>query len=99
MSHFKFSSPLIRGFSHADYTAGLTAAVLLDASIQPERRVMVIIQNKSTTVNIQVMLSSIGAAGIIIPPLGSITIENYSGHVRVSASAASTPVHIAYAVV
>jgi hypothetical protein len=32
-----------------------------------------------------------------VPPLGNISIDNYNGVVRAIASAAATPVHIAYA--
>ena len=99
MANFQFSSPLVRGFTHQEFTAGTSASTLLDASITPERRVIVIVQNKSTTASIQVILSASGSSGIYVPPLGNISLDNYIGHVRVVASAATTPVHIAYSVV
>lgn len=96
---FAFSSPLIRGFTHQNFTAGTAASTLLDHAITPIRRVMVIVQNKSTTATIEVIFSESGTSGVIVPPLGNITIENYNGHIRVIATAASTPVHIAFATV
>jgi hypothetical protein len=97
-SNISISSPFLRGFTHADVTAGVAVAELLAAAVTPERRIVVIIQNKSTTASIQVVLADTGSVGIYVPPLGNISIDNYNGAVRVIASAAATPVHIAYAV-
>jgi len=96
MSHISFSSPFIRSFVQADYTVGTSVTGYLAAAATPERRIVVIIQNQSTTASIEVILGS-GSVGIYVAPLGSLTIDNYLGIVRMSASAASTPVHIAYA--
>ena len=98
MSNIKFSSPFLRGFTHQEFTAGTADSTLLDAAITPARRVAVIVQNKSTTASIQVILSESGSIGLFVPPLGSISLDNYNGHIRVIASAAATPVHIAYSV-
>jgi hypothetical protein len=98
MANFSFSSPLIRGFTHTDVTVGTSASTALVVAPTPERRVIVIVQNKSTSASIQVILADTGTSGIFVPPLGNISIDNYNGVVRVIASAAATPVHIAYAV-
>ena len=98
MANFSFSSPLIRRFTHTDVTVGTSAFSALAVAVTPERRVIVIVQNKSTSASIQVTLSDTGTSGIYVPPLGNISIDNYNGAVRVIASAAATPVHIAYAV-
>ena len=97
MANFQFSSPLIRGFTHTDVTASTSASTALAVAVTPERRVIVIVQNKSTSASIQVILADTGTSGIFVPPLGNISIDNYNGIVQVIASAASTPVHIAYA--
>ena len=99
MANISFSTPFLRGFTHQDLTAGITASTLLATAVTPERRVVVIVQNKSTTATIQVILADTGTAGILIAPQGNISLDNYNGVVRVIASAASTPVHLAYAVV
>ena len=99
MANFQFSSPLLRGFTHQEFSAGTAASTLLDHAPTPTRRVIVIVQNKSTTATIQVILSESGSSGILIPALGNISLDNYNGHIRVIASAADTPVHIAYSVV
>ena len=98
MANFSFSSPLIRGFTHTDVTVGTSASTALVVAPTPERRVIVIVQNKSTSASIQIILADTGTSGIYVPPLGNISIDNYNGIVRVIASAAATPVHIAYAV-
>jgi len=97
MSHISLSSPFIKSFIHADYTAGTSAGQALAPASAGERRIIIIIQNQSTTATLKVMLSLTGTAGISIAPLGTFTIDNYNGSVRVSASAASTPYHFAYA--
>ena len=97
MSNISISSPFIRAFTHADATAGVAAAELLAAAVTPERRIVVIVQNKSTSASIQVILAATGSVGIYVPPLGNISLDNYNGAVRVIASAAATSVHIAYA--
>ena len=99
MANISFSTPFLRGFTHQDLTAGITASTLLATAVTPERRVVVIVQNKSTTATIQVILADTGTAGIQVAPQGNISLDNYNGVVRVIASAASTPVHLAYAVV
>jgi hypothetical protein len=98
MANITFSTPFLRGFTHQELTAGTSAATLLAQAVTPERRVIVIVQNKSASETIQVILASTGSVGILVPPLGNISLDNYNGAVRVIASAASTPVHIAYAV-
>jgi len=97
MSNIQISSPFLRAFTHNDVSVGTTPAVHLDAAVTPERRIIVIVQNQSTSASIEVILNSTGNQGLYVPPLGNISIDNYNGHVRIFASAAATPVHIAYA--
>lgn len=99
MSNISFSTPFTRSFVHQDVTAGTTASTILATAVTPERRVVVTVQNKSASETIQVILADTGSVGILVPPLGNISLDNYNGAVRVIASAAATPVHLAYAVV
>lgn len=99
MANISFSTPFLRGFTHQDLTAGTTASTLLATAVTPVRRVVTIIQNKSTTATIQVILDDTGTVGILVGPLGNISLDNYNGIVRVIASAAATPVHVAFATV
>ncbi len=97
MSHFKFSSPLLRSFTHATVSIGTSASIALDAAVTPIRRVAVIVQNQHDTAIIQVRMSETGSAGFIVKPYESISIDNYNGHIRCISDTAATPVHIAYA--
>jgi hypothetical protein len=42
-----------------------------------------------------VILASTGSVGILVPPLGNITLDNYNGAIRAISTGASTIVHIA----
>jgi hypothetical protein len=99
MSNLSFSAPFIRGFTHLDATVGTSVSTILAAAVTPQRRVVVVVQNKSASETIQVIMADTGSSGILIPPLGNIDFDNYNGVIRAIASAAGTPVHIAYAVV
>ena len=97
MANIQISSPFLRAFTHNDVSVGTTPAIWLDAAVSPERRIIVIVQNQSTSASIEVIFNSAGNQGLYVPPLGNISIDNYTGIVRIFASAAATPVHIAYA--
>lgn len=95
-SHNSFSSPTIRRMVHSVVTVDTTPVNVLTPPVLPERRVIVIIQNQSSTATIEVIFNATGDEGIMLAPLGSFTLDNYAGTVRVVSSAAGTPVHIAY---
>jgi uncharacterized protein (DUF111 family) len=94
----QYSGPFIKGFTHEDFTAGTIAATVLPTAPSPMRRVSVIVQNNSSTANITVIFASTGSSGLLVLPNTFIQIDNYNGPVRLKATAADTPVHIAYAV-
>jgi hypothetical protein len=97
MSKIEYQGAFIKGYVHADVSVGVSAAEFLPIAPVGTRRVALVIQNTSTTATVQAILASSGSVGIRIPPLGSITQENYNGPVRLVSSAAATAVHIAYA--
>lgn len=97
MSHFKFSSPLLREFTHTAVTVGTTSAVALDAAVTPIRRVSVIIQNQHASAVVTVRFNATGTAGFNVKAGETISLDNYNGHIRCSSDTAATPVHIAYA--
>ena len=92
-----YQGAFIKGYVHADVTVGTSAAQFLPTSPAGTRRVALVVQNTSATATVQAIFADTGAVGIRIPPLGSITQENYNGTVRLISSAAATQVHIAYA--
>lgn len=100
MAHISFSTPFTKSFVHTNVNVGTTDAEILPATAESyDKRVMLIIQNKHASATIQVVFAPSGAVGIFLAPLQSISIENYNGPVRAIASAAATPVHIAYSLV
>lgn len=99
MSIISVSSPYLRKFTHSDTTVDTAAVVLLAAAAVQEKRIAIIIQNKSSANTIQVILNDSGSSGILVPALGSVNLDNYNGPIRVSASAPGTAVHLAYATV
>lgn len=99
MSAISISSPILKSFVHADVTVGTAASTILDANATSSRRIIVIIQNKSATATIEVRFAESGSAGLLVPPLSNISLDNYNGHVRAFSTAASTPVHVAFSAV
>ena len=97
MANFQFSSPILRGFTHATVSIGTSASTALDAAITPIRRVVVIVQNQHATAIITVRMSESGTEGFILKPYETMSLDNYNGHIRISSDTAATPVHIAYA--
>ena len=96
-SFVSFSTPALRKLTHlANYTCTTSYAEVLPARVLPERRVVVIIQNKSATANIEVVFDATGTAGLIIGPLQTFSIDNYNGVVRLKSDTASSIAHIAY---
>lgn len=95
MSNIKISSPFIRSFTHTDTVVG-TSIVQLIAAAPPEgKRILVVIQNKSSTATVTVLLNATSTnQGISLPPSSNISIDNYNGPVRVIASATGTTVNL-----
>jgi hypothetical protein len=98
MANISFTSPFLRGFTHATFTVGTSASTILDHAVTPIRRVSVIIQNQHATAKITVRFSESGSDGLFVKAGESISLDNYNGHIRCLSDTASTPVHIAYAV-
>ena len=97
MANISFSSPFIRGFTHATIDVGTSASTILDHALTPIRRVSVIIQNQHASAVITVRFSESGTEGFKVKAGESISLDNYNGHVRCSSDTASTPVHVAFA--
>jgi spore maturation protein SpmB len=99
MSIISVSSPFLKSFTHSTTNVNTSIVTLLAAAQAHEKRISIIIQNQSSTATVTVILSATDTTGIILQPATFFNIDNYNGTVRVVASAATTPVHLAYAVV
>lgn len=96
-SYIQFSTPALRKCIHNDVTVGNSFTTVLSPRVLPERRVVVIVQNKSAVDVIEVVFDDTATTGILVQPWQSISLENYNGTVRIKSSGTSTTVHIAYA--
>ncbi len=96
-SHTSFSTPALRKLTHLpDYTCTTSYTQVLAARVLPERRVVVLIQNKDTTAVLEVVFDSTGDDGILVAPSQTITVENYNGPIRLKSTVNGSIAHIAY---
>lgn len=98
-SQIQISSPFLRTLVHANVTVGTSISEVLPSLENHKKRIITIIQNKSSDKTIEVIFSATDTVGIEIPPKGNLSIDNYNGSVRVKSSGASTLVHTAYSIV
>jgi hypothetical protein len=100
MGQISISTPFLRGISHSDVTIGTTKSLILAAPTEAYvKRIVVIVQNKSSTATIQVIGNATDTVGLSVPPLGSIKLDNYNGALYAFSSSAGTSVHIAISAV
>jgi hypothetical protein len=95
LSYTAFSTPALRKMSHSDITMTTSFASVLGPRVLPERRVIVAIQNKSSTATLEVIFDTTGSAGLFIPPNQTISVENYNGTVLLRSDTAGSIAHLA----
>jgi len=99
MSIIQTSSPFLRTFAHSTTSVGTSIVTLQPAGGVGEKRISTIIQNQSAVATVTVIMSATDSVGVVLQPATFFNIDNYNGIIRVVASAAATPVHLAYSVV
>jgi hypothetical protein len=100
MANIAFSTPFTKSFSHSDETVSTTdSQILAPTTNAHDKRVMLVIQNKSDVAIVQVIFASTGAVGLELQPNQSVSVENYNGAVRAISDTESTIVHVAQALV
>jgi hypothetical protein len=98
MGQISISTPFLRSISHSDVTVGTSVSQVVTVPTNiSEKRIVVIVQNKSSTATIQVIGNATDTVGLAVPPLGSIKLDNYNGALYAVSTAAGTSVHIAIA--
>jgi len=98
MSHVKISSPFFSKLVHQQVTATGTVSSVLAAVNPGEKRILLIIQNKSADVVSAILTSDVAITeGIAIQPNQLISFDNYSGPLRIKSSGSSSLVHVAVA--
>lgn len=96
MAQIQVSSPFLRSISHSDVTVGITKSQIVAPSTNiSDKRVVVIIQNKSSSATIQVIGNATDSVGISVAPLASLSLDNYNGALYAVSTSAGTTVHIA----
>ncbi|MGI9143198.1 MAG: hypothetical protein ACR2IJ_08405 [Fluviibacter sp.] len=96
MANIAFSTPFTKSFTHSDTTVGTSASQIVAPTPNPyDRRVMLVIQNKSDTAVIQIIFAATGSVGLELQPNQSCTLENYNGAVQDISDTAGTTFHIA----
>lgn len=98
MSHIKISSPFFSRLTHEEGSIGTTIEDILDAVKPGEKRILLVIQNKSSDV-ITAILNGDAAVtdGIAIQPNQLVSFDNYNGPLRCKSSGSSSLLHVAFA--
>lgn len=99
MSNISISSPFVPAFIHADVALSTTAAEVLPASVTPEKRVSLIIQNKDASIAAEIILNGSGSTGLILAAGATLSLDSYKGAVRAKSASGTPTLHIAYAVI
>lgn len=98
MGQIQLSSPFLKNIRHTDATVGTTKSQILTVPTDiGEKRIVVIVQNKSASSTIQVIGNATDTVGIAVAPLGSLSLDNYNGALYAFSTSAGTTVHIAIA--
>lgn len=99
MSNISISTPFVPAFIHADVTLSTTATQVLAASVTPEKRVSLILQNKDASIAVEIILAGSGSTGLILAAGASLSLDSYKGAVRAKSASGAPILHIAYAVI
>ena len=101
-SNIQISSPFVPVFTHSEGSISTTWSQVLPASVTPEKRIALIVQNKDASITVEVHLgpaANTANGGLNLAPGASISLDSYKGAVQ-ARSASGTPIlHIAYGIV
>lgn len=98
MSQIQVSSPFLRSISHTDVTVGTSKSLILAAPTNiSEKRIVVLVQNQSSSATIEVIGNATDTVGISVAPGATLSFDNYNGALYAVSTAAGTTVHIAIA--
>jgi len=98
MSHIKISSPFFSKLTHEETTIGTAVSTVISAVNPGEKRILLVIQNKSTDVITAILSSDVTVTvGIDIQPNQLISFDNYNGTLRCKSAGSSSLVHVAFA--
>jgi hypothetical protein len=98
--NISISSPFVPYFTHAEGSLSTSWAEVLPASVTPERRVSLIIQNKDASIAIEVVLNddaSTATGGLNLAAGASLSLDSYKGAVQARSASGTPVIHIAFA--
>lgn len=98
-SNISITAPFVPAFVHADVTLSTTVAQVLPASVTPEKRVSLIVQNKDAAIAAEIILAGSGATGLILAAGATLSLDCYKGAVRAKSASGTPTLHIAYAII
>lgn len=80
MAIISTSSPFLRSFSTTQAVLSTSPAQVLSTPVNiSTKRIVVLIQNTSTSDTVQIMGNSTDTIGIVLPPQSQFSIDNYQG--------------------
>lgn len=98
--NISISSPFVPKFIHAEGAIDTTWVEVLPASVTPERRVSLIIQNKDSAIAMEIVLNdstSTATGGLKLAAGASLSLDSYKGAVQARSDSGTPVIHIAYA--
>ena len=101
-SNVSISAPFVPRFYHNNATMTGSYAQVLAASVVPEKRVNLVLQNQDSTLAIMVRLagsSDTNTGGLMIAAGASLSLDSYKGAVQAMATSGTPTLHIAYATI
>lgn len=98
-ANISITAPFVARFTHSDVTLSTTFAEVLPASVTPEKRVSLILQNKDASIAAEIILNGSGTAGLVLAAGASLSLDSYKGAVRAKSASGTPTLHIAYATV
>lgn len=101
-SNISITAPFLPRFTHSEGSLTTSWSQVLPASVTPEKRISLIVQNKDSAITVEVHLgpaANTANGGLNLAPGASISLDSYKGAVQ-ARSASGTPIlHIAYGIV
>lgn len=99
MANISIQAPFVPSFIHADVTLSTSFAQVLPASVTPEKRVSLIVQNKDASIAAEIILAGSGSAGLILAAGATLSLDCYKGAIQAKSVSGAPTLHIAYAVI
>lgn len=101
-ANISITSPFVPVFTHAEGSLTTSWVEVLPASVTPEKRVALIIQNKDTAITVEVHLgpaANTANGGLNLAPGASISLDSYKGAVQARSASGTPIIQVAFGIV